>query len=73
MSPGSLGLVDPEGLKEKGEWQVDVSRPPTQIEGPFSPLMFQAPPLIPKIYELDIAGKRRALIAHIVIIIANDS
>lgn len=41
-----------------GEWHVEHSRPPTQLEGPFSPLMFQAPPTIPRIMELDISRKR---------------
>ena len=39
---------------------MDSSRPPTQLEGPFSPLMFQAPPTIPKIVELDITRQRWA-------------
>ena len=43
------------------EWQVELSRPPTQQqeeEGPFSPLMFSAPPAIPRIMELDVNHRR---------------
>lgn len=46
------------GRKGEGEWHVELSRPPTQLEGSFSPLMFQAPPTIPRIVELDISRKR---------------
>lgn len=46
------------GREGEGEWHVEHSRPPTQLEGPFSPLMFQAPPTIPRIMELDISRKR---------------
>lgn len=42
----------------EGDWHVELSRPPTQLEGPFSPLMFQAPPAIPRIMELDVTRKR---------------